>query len=361
MITFIQNIIAKLNGRKDGKLNTPARCNDKSPYIREVIEKCRKRINRLASRWLKNDAGLKTQWLMTMNNEHAKRKKLHEAENDFETAASDYFRFHTDETSLPRNLSFNFVLYWILLIVFVFADIYFTVLSFRVFGDSDFLNFLISFVLGIVFVATVHKFGEELRNPKRNLKTIIMLSFGLALLLTVVVMLGTMRGHYVTNSPTESFSIWFFIVLALFCVFSGLFLSFSIHKPGVVILKQAEKRLNRTRLEMQKALDNRLRAVSNREKTHNYFIAVAKRNITRANELFHIYWKKNLRTRSSQPEGAFSPEPVVIEIPQELAELEWTTVDFSNNEQTNHKQSNPEYEKYSAQKNGSVNAAGSSS
>ncbi len=56
MITFIQNIIAKLNGWKDGKLNTPVRCNDKSPYIREVIEKCRKKINRLASRWLKNDA-----------------------------------------------------------------------------------------------------------------------------------------------------------------------------------------------------------------------------------------------------------------------------------------------------------------
>jgi len=361
MITFIQNIIAKLNGRKDGKLNTPARCNDKSPYIREVIEKCRKKINRLASQWLKNDAGLKTQWLMAMNNEHGKRQILHEAENDFETAASDYFRFHTDETSLPRNLSLKFAYYWIMLVVFALAEIYFTIVSFRVYGDSDFLNISISFFLAIVFVVTVDRYGKVVRSPKRDLKSLIMLYVGLTLLMGIVVMLGIMRGYYVTNSPTESFSIWFFIVLALFCVFSGLFLSFCIHKPGIIKLKQAEKGLNRARLEMQKALDNRLKAVSNREKTHNYFIAVAKRNITRANELFHIYWKKNLRTRSTQPEGAFSPEPIVIEIPQELAELEWTTVDFSNNEQTNHKQSNPEYEKYSAQKNGSVSAAGSSS
>lgn len=360
MITFIQNIIAKLNGRKDGKLNTPARCNDKSPYIREVIEKCRKKINRLASRWLKNDAGLKTQWLMAMNNEHANRQKLHEAENDFETAASDYFRFHTDETSLPRNLSLKFRVYRTLLIVFVFADIYFTVVAFRIFQDSDFLNILVSFFVGIVLATVVDKLGEKISTFKTNM-THVMVIGGVTILLALVGMLGIMRGIYLSKMPAESFTSWFFIIMNLFFVFGGIFYSYVIHKPGVVNLKEAEKRLNRARLGMQKALDKRLQAVSNREKTHNYFIAVAKRNITRANELFHIYWKKNLRTRSTQPEGAFSPEPVVIEIPQELAELEWTTVDFSNNEQTNHKQSNPEYEKYSAQKNGSVSAAGSSS
>ncbi len=355
MITFIQNLIARYNGKRDAKKNMPLRSNDRTPFLREVIEKGRKRINRLTEIWLRQDSALKSNWLTTMNNEQGRRLKLKEAEVDFETAAGEYFKFHPEEESLPRNIGLKFLVYRVLLVIFVFADVYFTVIAFRIFKDSDALNVLVSLLLGVVLVTFVDKVGERIAMIKKNLSG-IMIGAALTIVVALVVMFGFMRGIYLMKSDASEFTSWFFVVMNLFLVYGGIFYSYVIHKPGAVKLKNAEANLEYSRNKLQSALDKRLKAVTIREKYNNVVKQRVAGVVARVNELFHIYWKKNLRERTEPVEGAFNPEYVTIEIPEQLLNVDWDTIDFSSNPKNESKKSNHEYEEYENRKNGTVNA-----
>ena len=63
MKRLIENIKAMLNGRKDGKSNLPSKYEEKSPYLKKIMEEGNSTINSVNGQWLKADESLKSEWL----------------------------------------------------------------------------------------------------------------------------------------------------------------------------------------------------------------------------------------------------------------------------------------------------------
>ncbi|MBK9404456.1 MAG: hypothetical protein IPN57_07985 [Ignavibacteria bacterium] len=329
MKRLIENIKAMLNGRKDGKSNLPSKYEEKSPYLKKIMEEGNSTINSVNGQWLKADESLKSEWLKSTGREIDSEKKLKESENSYKEASSEYLKHNPEEDGIPKKLSKKFRFYYFLLPFFVTADIYLTVIVFRIFGESDFINILFGGILGIVMALFCHKLGEKLASSGKKYDRIFLIT-GVSMIITVCLAFGILRGIYISNSNVSGFSFILFSVLNLFFIFSAIFYSYKVHKPGILKLKEAEVNLAKADRTYNNSVRRRLDTVTMREKRHRIFLSKAERIINRVNHLMHIYWQKNIRKRSKQIEGEYNPKTIVLNIPPSLVRPEWETKFFTN-------------------------------
>lgn len=329
MKRLIENIKAILNGRKDGRSNLPSKYEEKSPYLKKIMEEGNSAINYINSQWLKADESLKSDWLKSTGREIDSEKKLKESESSYKDSTSEYLKLNPEEEGIPRKLSGRFRLYYLILPLFVTADIYLTVIVFRIFGESDFINIIFGGILGFVIALFCHKLGEKLASSGKKYDRIFLVT-GISMIITVCLAFGILRGIYISNSDVSRFSFVLFSVLNLFFIYSAIFYSYKIHKPGLLKLKEAEVNLANADKIYNKSARIRLETVTKREKRHRIFLSKAERIINRVNHLMHIYWQKNIRRRTRQIEGEYNPKAIILNIPPSLVRPEWETKTFNN-------------------------------
>ncbi|MBS1550875.1 MAG: hypothetical protein JST15_02260 [Bacteroidetes bacterium] len=329
MKRLIDNIKAILNGRKDGKSNLPSKYEEKSPYLKKITEEGNSTVNLINSQWLKADESLKSEWLKSTQREIDSEKKLKEFEESYKDASAEYLKLNPEEEGIPKKTAKKFRIYHCVLPFFVIADIYLTVIVFRIFGESDFINILFGGILGFVMALFCHKLGEKLASSGKKYDRIF-LTTGVSMIAAVCLAFGILRGIYISNIDVSRFSFILFSVLNMFFILAAVFYSYKVHKPGMLKLKDAEVNLAKAERTYSNAVRRRLDTVTMREKRQRIFLSKAERVINRVNHLMHLYWQKNIRKRNNLIEGEYNPKAIVLNIPPSLVKPEWETKTFIN-------------------------------
>jgi len=331
---IIENIRAKFNGWKDGKMDFPLKYYERSPYIKKISEEGNSAINHINGQWQKADANLKTQWMNRVEDKKASENTLNDARKSYENATDEYLCQNTEEDSAPIKLSRKFKLYYFLLPLFVTADIYLTVIVFRIFGESDFLNLIFGLILGVILATFSHKLGEKLASTGKKYDKIFIAS-ALIMLFTVCIAFGVLRGIYISNTDVKDFSYVLFSVLNLFFLFAALFYSYKLHTPGLLKLKEAEVNLSKSEKKYNETVKRKNSSYTLREKRNRVFHSKAERIVNRVNHLLHIYWQKNIRRRNTQIAGEYNPKEISLRIPTELMNPEWESKPAKENKYNN--------------------------
>jgi hypothetical protein len=332
---------AALNGRIDGQKGIPD-CNQtlQPPYIMQLKNSAEGAIDRLRQEWEKRDARLLAAFCQAKQRVEAFTHALEKAERDFQKARADEQRARDEHIKHFDMPPFS---YWAVLFFVSLAEFYLNSVVFRLFGDKEWVTFLVSLGIGIIFPLCAHLLGGMLahgilkdgRFSTRTVKIILLILIPLASVAAIAVL----REKFFEASGVQdvlkiqmeySTVTAVFFILNLLIYFGMTAAAFVSHDPTNVkyrtdlriamrLRKNAEHRIKINEHGRERALHQQQEIEALRLKEFERAKNETKEWRDTAQRLMSVYHAHNMRARS---DGATMPECFKkyppIDVPKEI-------------------------------------------